>query len=265
MDSSRAFLKVRSLNAQASRAVLNNQAVFTPSAWHVREVLSLDLAVLWPERSAYVTERFRRSGRERRDRFLERTGVRYRVLPARQVVERAPVTRIPCFNESFLFDWGAGVMPRVAMAEEARVVPREEDQIEALFQPGWDSRATALVQRQPGAAGTRRRPVAPSARIIAERSNRVAIDAGAGAQGGYLVLLDSYSPDWRVSVDGHPAEMVQANGLFRAVRLVPGRHLVEFSYRPAALAWGLVVSALALAVTVGLLAWPVRQRRQGVA
>ena len=31
-------------------------------------------------------------------------------------------------------------------------------------------------------------------------------------------MLDSYTADWRASVDGRPAEMTRANGLFRAVR-----------------------------------------------
>jgi uncharacterized membrane protein YfhO len=102
--------------------------------------------------------------------------------------------------------------------------------------------------------------VPPSARIVADGANRVVVEAGAGANGGYLVLLDSYSPDWRVSVDGRRADMVQANGLFRAVRLAPGRHVVEFVYRPRALIWGAAVSGVALALTLACLFWPPGRR-----
>ena len=68
MDSSRAFLKVPGLSGSASRAALSNQAAFYPSAWHAREILSFDLAVLWPRRMTYTADRFRNSQRERRDR-----------------------------------------------------------------------------------------------------------------------------------------------------------------------------------------------------
>jgi hypothetical protein len=168
---------------------------------------------------------------------------------------------IPQFFESFLFDWGE-VTPRALVVADVRVVPDTRQQVDALFEAGWDSRTTALVERLPEAAGEAGPPVAPSATFAIDSSNRVVVEAGAGAgagaDGGYLVLLDSYSPDWRVTVDGTSAEMVRANGLFRAVRLNPGRHIVEFTYRPKALVWGAAVSGLALVVTLGLLAGGIR-------
>lgn len=260
IDSSRAFLNAPELTASASRAALTNQAAFYPSSWHTREMLSFDLAALWPRRFTTTSERFRNSQRERRDRFLDRTGVRYRILPARHAAGRTPVMPIPYFLESFLFDWGADVTPRVAVVSDARVVSDLDQQADALFEPGWDSRTTVLVERQPEAAGDAGLPVPPFAKFVADTSNRVVLQAGAAAEGGYLVLLDSYSPDWQVSVDGRPADMVQANGLFRAVRLVPGRHVVAFVYRPRALVWGAAVSGTALAVVLGFLVWPARRR-----
>jgi len=74
------------------------------------------------------------------------------------------------------------------------------------------------------------------------------------------VLLDSYDDDWRVTVDGQPASLVRANGLFRAVRLNPGRHAVVFAYRPRAFLLGAALSSAALLVMAGLL-WPPRRRQ----
>jgi hypothetical protein len=139
-------------------------------------------------------------------------------------------------------------------------VPDLGQQVDALFQPGWDSRTTVLVTRQHDAAGVAGTPVPPFATFVADTSNQVVLQAGAAAEGGYLVLLDSYSPDWRVTVDGRRADMVQANGLFRAVRLASGRHVVAFVYRPGALVWGATVSGTALAVVLGFLVWPARRR-----
>jgi hypothetical protein len=254
IDASRGYLNAPGLIGSASRAALSNQAVFYPSAWDTREILSYDLAVLWPRLLTTVQVQFTASRREARDRFLDRAGVRYRILPERQAGGRRPIVPIPQFFESFLFDWG-DVTPRASVVSDVRVVPEVRDQVDALFEPGWDSRTTALVERLPEAAGEGGPPVTPFARFVADTSNRVVVEAGAADDGGYLVLLDSYSPDWRVMVDGQPAAMVRANGLFRAVRLTPGRHIVEFTYRPMALAWGAAVSGLALVGTLGLLAW----------
>ena len=259
-DSSRAFLGPAGLPASGARAALTIQAVFYPSAWRTREMLSYDLAVLWPSRFEWTAERFRRSDRERRDRFLDRTGVRFRILPQSQAPDRTPIMRIPYFLESFLFDWGGDVTPRVCVVGTARVVPEELEQLEALFRPDWDSRAMVLVRRQTAAAGVLGTPVPAFARILAESSNHVSIEAAAPRDGGYLVLLDSYSTDWSVTVDGRRADLVQANGLFRAVRLVSGRHVVEFAYRPKALVIGATISGFALLIIIGLAAWRRRLR-----
>lgn len=256
LDSSRAFLNPPGLSGSASRAAVSAQAAFYPSAWHVREMLSFDLAVLWPRTFASATTRFLASGREERDRFLDRTGVRYRILPERVAAPHTPLVPIPYFLESLLFDWGDTVAPRVALVPDARIVPDVGQQVEALFQAGWDRKAIAVLESEPAAAGDAGAPVLPSARFVADSANRVVVEAGAGVAGGYLVLLDSYSDDWRAVVDGRPATVVRANGLFRAVRLTAGRHIVEFVYRPRAFYWGSGASALALAAILALAGWP---------
>jgi hypothetical protein len=63
---------------------------------------------------------------------------------------------------------------------------------------------------------------------------------------GYVVLHDVHHPGWKVLVDDEPAELLRADYLFRAVRLTPGRHTVEFVYRPRSF----VVSA-----SISILCW----------
>lgn len=260
LDSSRGYLNPPGLTGSASRAALNIEAAFYPSAWRGREMLSYDLAVLWPRVFAATHNRFLQSGREARDRFLDRTGVRYRILPGRAALGRTAVMKIPYFLESYLFDWGDNVAPRAAVVADARIEPDQTRQIAALFEPGWDSRTTAMIDRETAAAGQPGGPLPPSARLTADATTLVAVDAAAGAAGGYLVLLDAYSEDWHAAVDGRAAEVVRANGLFRAVRLAPGRHVVEFMYRPRALIWGAGISAAALIVVFGLMMMGDRRR-----
>jgi hypothetical protein len=257
-DSSRRFLNPPGLRGSASRAALSGQTVYYPSAWRSRELLSYDLAVLWPKIFQLTEERFFTAGPSARTRFLERAGVRYRILPQRTAEDRTPLTAIPFYEESFLYDWGASaVAPRAGIVPAAKVVADPVDQLEALFTPGWDSRTTVLVERETPAEGTPADPVPPFAKFLIDRPGRVQIEAGTDAAGGYLLLLDSYADGWQATVDGRPAAIVRANALFRAVRLAPGRHLVEFVYRPVALYRAAALSGLAL-VAVLLLAWPVR-------
>ena len=110
-----------------------------------------------------------------------------------------------------------------------------EWQLEGMFQARFDPRAACWP-----ASRRRRRAAGPEPRRRhrprSSRTGSIASSVRAGLpQDGYLALLDSYDPDWKVDVDGQPAPLMRANGLFRAVHLNPGDHTVTFRYRPRAL------------------------------
>jgi hypothetical protein len=248
-DASRGFEQVPGLTASGSRATLSVQAAFYPSGWGGRELLSYDLPVIWPRLFYTTTKQFSEATREERDRFLDRTAIRFRILPQRRAANRTPIMAVPQFYESFLFDFGDVAAARASIVADVQVMSDPESQVHALFAAGWDSRRTALIAHDLPAAGTPGAPEIPHAAIVVDEANRTVVDAAAGPAGGYLVLLDSYSDDWAVSVDSHPSEMVRANGLFRAVHLTAGAHSVEFSYRPRTLWVATAISGMALLCT----------------
>lgn len=262
-DASRGFLNAPGLHGSASRAALSAQTAFYPSAWRRREMLSYDLAVLWPRAFDAATTRFLESGPDARDRFLRRTGVRYRILPNALAGDRMPLAQMPYYVESYLYDWGESHTPRAAVVSNAAVEPNVERQMGALFAEDWDA-DTVIVSRAPDPAGRDLPPAPDAARIVEDESNRLRVDANVDAAGGYLVLLDSFSDGWRARVDGMPAEIVRANALFRAVRLRSGHHVVEFVYRPATLMWGAAASGVLSVLVVVLWWWPFpRRAREG--
>ena len=254
-DSSPGFLNPPGLRGSASRAALSGQTAFYPSAWHGREMLSYDLAVLWPREYNLANKQFLRSGSAERDRFLRRTGVRFRMLPAALAGGRTPLVQMPYYVESYFYDWGSDVAQRATVVSTASVEPDAQRQLDALFAADWDADAVSLTH-VPEAAGATGSPATPAARIVSDRSNEVVVEASAGAPGGYLVLLDTFVDGWQATVDGRPAEIVRANALFRAVRLVPGNHRVEFVFRPTSVVWGGGVTAATALLILGLVAWP---------
>ncbi|HVU26908.1 MAG TPA: hypothetical protein VHG71_04140 [Verrucomicrobiae bacterium] len=46
-----------------------------------------------------------------------------------------------------------------------------------------------------------------------------------------LLFNDKYDPNWRVTMDGKPAELLRCNFIMRGVYLTPGNHTVEFQFR----------------------------------
>jgi uncharacterized membrane protein YfhO len=98
--------------------------------------------------------------------------------------------------------------------------------------------------------------VAASAALVEDGLNRVVVRAGLPAD-GYLALLDSFDPAWTVDVDGQPAPLMRANGLFRAVHLTRGQHTVSFAYRPRTLLAGAAITA---ATALALALWCLIER-----
>lgn len=69
---------------------------------------------------------------------------------------------------------------------------------------------------------------------------------------GYVVLLDRYDPNWQATLDGHPAPVLRANQIFRAVYAEAGSHEIRYDYRQRGLFLGLVISLAAFLALAAL-------------
>ena len=142
---------------------------------------------------------------------------------------------------------------------DALLGPNVAWQIQGMFLERFNPAAGVLVSEPPPpAAGPRGLPVQPYANFLEDSVNRVVVSAGL-PQDGYLALFDSYDPDWHVNVDGAPAPLMRADGLFRAVHLTTGSHVVTFTYRPLRMYLGAAVSGV---TALALAAWCLWSRRQ---
>ncbi len=240
------------LSPAESRAVFSFETAQSPGAWQAREMISYDLAVLWPLSYQLAFLRFQLATTEERARFLSRTGVRYRVLPSEVAAGRPVSGPLPYFLNQYLYDWNPNAT-RALIANTAIVMTKQDDRLAALFAADTDPlRRLVLNASPPPPAGLAGAAAQPAARILREGANWLVAQANTGQDGGYLLLLDSYDPGWRVTVDGSPAPLLQANELFRAVRLAPGQHEVEFRYRPMPFLVGLAITGTGLAAVLAL-------------
>jgi hypothetical protein len=84
-------------------------------------------------------------------------------------------------------------------------------------------------------------------------ANRVSFEAKLG-QDGYVFLNEIHYPGWNAKIDGQPAEILRANGIFRALWVSAGTHQIEFRFWPRFLIPGAIISLatlLVLAFAVG--------------
>jgi hypothetical protein len=218
----------------------------TPAAWGVRELISYDLPRLWPVEHATAEYLFERADREQRIRFLASGGVRFCLLPSPPHAGAAPLQRVgEQFGTMAVYECVADARRAMVIAN-ASIVPSVTSQLEQLFDPSFDAGATVMLERPaPDAAGSPGASSAPTARITTDADAEVSIDAAAGADGGYLLLRDTFDPAWRVEVDGRPAALLRADALYRAVHIAAGPHRVRFTYRPTVFYASLICSSVA--------------------
>jgi hypothetical protein len=234
-----------------------------PSPWGVREAASANLAMLWPREYTEMLRQLINSGREGRTRFLRRAGVRYFVMPHVPAPEARPLLRLPGFGDTALYEV-PGPAPRASMVAAHRVVPGPSAQLRMMFDAGFAPGEQVLLEEEPGpAAGAAGPPHDPLARIETDDTDEVVVRVRAAAGGGFHVLLDSYDAEWEAEVDGRPARVLRANGLFRAVRVTSGEHEVRWAYRPRTMRAGAGVAAgAALVLLAGIFLLKPRARPQ---
>ncbi len=70
---------------------------------------------------------------------------------------------------------------------------------------------------------------------------------------GYLVLADTWFPNWKATVDQVETEVFKANGWMRAVQVPAGEHIVEFTYSSHDVVTGGIISSITILVIVALI------------
>jgi hypothetical protein len=125
--------------------------------------------------------------------------------------------------------------------------------------PDFDPAKTVLLNDEPPAfegaettspdasSAAGRAPKTSRARIRMYRNTVVELEVDAAAN-GFALLNDVWHPWWFATVDGQPADILQANVLFRAVPVKAGRHVVRFEFEPLSGAIAEVGGALRRAV-----------------
>jgi hypothetical protein len=149
-----------------------------------------------------------------------------------------------------------GVLPRAFVVHQAEVIPDDDQAIVRMRDPDFDPARTIILADGEPLVGEGY----ATARIIQYAPEAIVVDVSSDAP-GYLLLTDTFYPGWRATVDGVPAEILRANVAFRALRLEPGAHRVEFRYQPALVRWGALISAGALLLWLGGLVWALWRRK----
>ena len=151
-------------------------------------------------------------------------------------------------NELVIFE-NRSVFPRAFVVSRAETIRNAPDLLKRLLSTDFDPRKEVLLEKE-----VRRKPPIPEhstpaqVRFLLYEPERSILEVA--GPGGFLVVSDAFHPGWKARVDGKEAPLYRANYVMRAVELPPGKHRVEFEFRPAAFRVGIWISAISLLVMV---------------
>lgn len=143
-----------------------------------------------------------------------------------------------------------GALQRARYVARLEVMPADEV-LPRLAGGSIDPRTTAAADRAPQSGFTgAATPATGSVTFIADAPERVALRVEATGP-GFLFLADAWAPGWVAQVNGVRQEIVRANHTFRLVEVPAGESEVVFTYRPASV-W---IGALMTMATALVMAW----------
>lgn len=152
--------------------------------------------------------------------------------------------------------------PWAYVAGEARAAASEEAAVAAaIASERVITRSAVLGPEGADLAGEASPVVSATVGEVEFAAERVALTVTSDAP-GWLVVRESFSSDWKATLDGAPAPMARADALFRALRVPAGRSRVVMVYDPWWWTPSLLLSALGLAGLAGLVVLDRRGNRE---
>jgi hypothetical protein len=147
-------------------------------------------------------------------------------------------------------------LPRVWLASEWEAAPNAAQALLRTLAPGFPLGKRIVLEQSPGAAVT-----GDSGQIAAVEYDQNRIRVRTTTAGPMvLVVNDRHYPGWTVRVNGDPAAMLRASGIFRAVVVPAGDSVVEMKFQPTGLLTGGICSLVGL-VAFGFLSLAPSGRR----
>ncbi len=164
---------------------------------------------------------------------------RFRIVKAFDIVSKPGIARpekleeltaVPNDNGAYALFEFTGALPRAKLYSTWQVNTNDEATLQALASTNFDAEKLVLVASSlPVAASTNENP--GTVEFKSYTPKHIVFTAQANAP-SILLLNDKYDSNWRVTVDGQPAELLRCNFIMRGVYLAPSPnpHTVEFQF-----------------------------------
>lgn len=130
-----------------------------------------------------------------------------------------------------LFDFG-GALPRAKLYANWQVNTNDQENLKRIGAADFDPAQTVLISTPKSNLPMLSTNVADAGTVeFKSYAPKKIVFAADAKTPSVLLLNDKFDPNWHVTVDGKPADLLRCNFIMRGVQLPPGQHAVEFHYQ----------------------------------
>jgi hypothetical protein len=149
-----------------------------------------------------------------------------------KVTDLSELTATPSPKGKFGLFQLENALPRAQLYSQWQVNTNDAETLKQIFDPAFDIQHTVVVDSGLAAPSAPQATNGPGGTVeyVSYASKDIVLKAEAAAP-SVLLLNDHFDPEWKVFVDGQPAQLLRCNFLMRGVRLEPGTHSVEFKFQ----------------------------------
>jgi hypothetical protein len=185
-------------------------------------------------------------------------GVKYLVFKKNQLPKGNFKDKIFWEDKDWIVQENSNSLPRIYVVNDFEVISNPKSILERLFSTEFNYREKVILEKAPTFSGSSTGKVKNTEpEIIDYKSNSVLIKTNTTSD-SMLVLSDNYYAGWKALVDGMETKIYRANYTFRAIELPVGKHIVEFSYKPESLKFGIVLSLVSIVLYILTVAYAQR-------
>jgi hypothetical protein len=162
-------------------------------------------------------------------------------------------------------------LPEAYIVAGKRSVVSAAEALKEVGAPGFDGRSEVILENRQSEknSGNAASFTAPKTDLVAADLKRISNTElemkYKSADGGYMVVTDTFYPGWTATVDGKAVPIARANVLFRALAVPAGEHTVRMIYQPLSFIYGVWAASAALIILALITAWHFVVRNKTVA
>ncbi len=193
----------------------------------------------------------------RSDDYLDLLNLRYIIEPPPKIASlfTSPLVQMyntakPVYSHEVDIYTRESALPRTFIVHKAIFEPEENKSLEILKGIKEELKNTVLITHEPvPTIDQELQSVSLTdnslSQIIKYTPNEIVIKA-VMEHAGFLVLSDTFHPDWKAYVNGKPSQIFQTDYLIRSIFLPAGQYEVKFVFQPISFYLGALISIFAL-------------------